>query len=806
MKLEWSACQIKGGRDYQEDFYGISNGTNFQLLDQEPNVFKRELPNDAYLFVMADGMGGMGHGDEAALSVVRHFSFNFVSNFVEGCNELELLNSSLVHANSKLSELISQEPSKKGMGCTIIAMYCDTEKGFVSWVSVGDSPLWLIRNTKINRINAIHSWGHQAEVIYQRQKKTDPTVTLDYIKGLNQAELLVSGVVGDKINMQDESYRDKLLPGDIFIIASDGLESLTEREIRESLKVSTLKHDLKKQLDNIVIDLMNRVNLLNNPDQDNTTAILVTTYNESDSVVNLVPPTRSIPFFNKDHKKSKKETLTYLVLIIVMLVFAAVLLNQKEVSEPLNKLGQIISSFSLGDEGKSTVEEGTEEKKDNSQEVIDSSDDVSPDRSEALQENEQKMESPITSVPENKVDDSLIKKNWEKAKSLGTIKALADFLKQWPKSQFAQEAQELITNIKEKVEHASIRNQAEMNTKIYGLLKELNYKVGAPIVYSEQNIKNEQWKLDGRTINVMEDFAKKNLVKLDNKKQILQVLTKKVKARKEQHKSDWVELDINSREGLTLSKKGQLDFAVEFINKYPNSEYLPQIRTKVDELERWQEKKANLELEFNSEFNKAQKSNSIATLNRFDRKWSKKDLQLFYKKESKNTIDKRIDGIAKALDTRTWQAALEENTKNAYQNYLKKYEKGSYVAEANIKIEELNSVIINFTLKFYRDNIIQPEKPEDSYVEIELKDSQGEQQSNIIICKLQPEKAPYTCPSKNIAIESTNELTVSVKYPDNDWGASMNVRYPLRRVELEELLQLKVGSPVNKVIEFPFGN
>ena len=56
-------------------------------------------------------------------------------------------------------------------------------------------------------------------------------------------------------------------------------------------------------------------------------------------------------------------------------------------------------------------------------------------------------------------------------------------------------------------------------------------------------------------------------------------------------------------------------------------------------------------------------------------------------------ISKRLEGIAKAKDTKTWEAAKKSNTIKSYKRYLEGYENGLYKSEADIAIASIEAYL-----------------------------------------------------------------------------------------------------------------
>jgi len=106
---------------------------------------------DGVLSIVSDGMGGYEGGEIASKLV----SENFRDFSIDG-DIGESLKKYLLKGNDAIKEYKKDHPNVKSMGTTAIAFFM-TDKN-CQWVSVGDSPLYVIQNrSSIKRINENHS-------------------------------------------------------------------------------------------------------------------------------------------------------------------------------------------------------------------------------------------------------------------------------------------------------------------------------------------------------------------------------------------------------------------------------------------------------------------------------------------------------------------------------------------------------------------------------------------------------------------------------------------------------------------------
>jgi len=226
---------IQGGRREQEDSFRIC------WLASE----------SAVLLILADGMGGHAAGELASRLVVD----SFATAFAVACRadrDLEAaLRTSLDAANDTIADTLRERAELSGMGTTIVAAHLSG--GGITWISVGDSPLWLYRRGALFRLNADHSL----------RQKVGPE---DHCAG----NLLESALTGETIALIDcRSSPISLDADDIILIASDGILTLSEDNIAEIL-ASSLDNDPKHLVDT----LLGAVAACAKPNQDNCTIVV----------------------------------------------------------------------------------------------------------------------------------------------------------------------------------------------------------------------------------------------------------------------------------------------------------------------------------------------------------------------------------------------------------------------------------------------------------------------------------------------------------------------------------------------------
>lgn len=212
------------------------------------------------LALVADGMGGH-HGGEVASETA---AAAFVDAFCRGTGRPEeRIEHALEAANAAVGERIRNESDLTGMGTTIVAAIVDQDG--VRWGSVGDSKLWLWRNGALKRLNSDHSYGS-----YLDQLALDRSISEAQALSDPRRNALRSALTGERLALKDvTSAPVPLQPGDLLLLASDGIDTLSEAEIASQLAHAGSSPQAATR------ELVEAVKHRRVTNQDNTTVVVV---------------------------------------------------------------------------------------------------------------------------------------------------------------------------------------------------------------------------------------------------------------------------------------------------------------------------------------------------------------------------------------------------------------------------------------------------------------------------------------------------------------------------------------------------
>jgi protein phosphatase len=178
----------------------------------------------AYLFVVADGMGGHAGGEKAsalALDSVESFIHdNFKWFFrVKGHEEDKVLaefQSALGRANARVLAEAADHRELRGMGTTLTLAY--SLDGFLFVAHVGDSRCYLSRAGTLYRLTKDHT---MAEELVQRGVISPEEALHNHWR-----HVITNAVGGDSPEISVELHKLRLEAGDRVLLCSDGLTNM----------------------------------------------------------------------------------------------------------------------------------------------------------------------------------------------------------------------------------------------------------------------------------------------------------------------------------------------------------------------------------------------------------------------------------------------------------------------------------------------------------------------------------------------------------------------------------------------------
>lgn len=183
------------------------------------------------LFVVADGMGGHAAGEVASRIAVETIRES-MAKYLEGPGQpvpgqpmpsdslrADFLLSSIRSANRAIFNAAQERREYANMGTTLVALLAHAEH--VTLAHVGDSRIYRIRNEEIVQISRDHSLVQEQVNRGLMSQEEAHTSTLRH---------LITRALGLKDAVEVDLREETALPGDTFLLCSDGLSDLVEDE------------------------------------------------------------------------------------------------------------------------------------------------------------------------------------------------------------------------------------------------------------------------------------------------------------------------------------------------------------------------------------------------------------------------------------------------------------------------------------------------------------------------------------------------------------------------------------------------
>ena len=174
--------------------------------------------NDRFTIALADGMGGHQAGEVASELTLENLRF-YVHDMPRGLSTdkfREAMHMWLHSINNTVNARGRSNPMQREMGTTLVAVIYYNEKYY--WINCGDSRLYRFRDGKLKQLTTDHSLNTM-----NGQTKHSNVLT----------NCIGAGCKDSYIDMCE--FTDDLLPGDSYLLCSDGLNDMISDEQIEML-------------------------------------------------------------------------------------------------------------------------------------------------------------------------------------------------------------------------------------------------------------------------------------------------------------------------------------------------------------------------------------------------------------------------------------------------------------------------------------------------------------------------------------------------------------------------------------------
>jgi len=219
---------------------------------REENQDAYLIAEDINLFLVADGMGGMDRGKEAALFTVESVADYIRKYYSNRKNELiKLMSHALSSTGANFFEVVGE-----GSGSTVVAAILTKKKAVIA--NLGDSSAYLLRKGQFSLLTKEHNLAN----LLVEGGRLNPAQAKEH-----HTRHQLTAFIGMKGKLPVHVAEFQPNAGDRLLLCSDGLNGLVFNEVIED--VLKMEPELKTAAHRLV-DLANEAG-----GYDNTTVMLV---------------------------------------------------------------------------------------------------------------------------------------------------------------------------------------------------------------------------------------------------------------------------------------------------------------------------------------------------------------------------------------------------------------------------------------------------------------------------------------------------------------------------------------------------
>jgi protein phosphatase len=205
----------------QASDFGKVRSNNEDAMGSFIPASRQQARSHGYLFVVADGVGGMDLGEVASSTAVSVVANEF-GKAQPGSMLINLLPRLIERANRAVHDC-SLDPKHNGqkMATTIVACALRYDQAVIS--HVGDSRCYLVRNGQARQITQDHT-------LVNEQRRMG-LISADEIATSDARHVLIRSV-GPEMFVSADTTAVTLQPGDVLVLSTDGLhDEMREPEI-----------------------------------------------------------------------------------------------------------------------------------------------------------------------------------------------------------------------------------------------------------------------------------------------------------------------------------------------------------------------------------------------------------------------------------------------------------------------------------------------------------------------------------------------------------------------------------------------
>ena len=171
------------------------------------------------LFAIADGMGGAQAGEVA--SRLAAAVLNETALVEDGELSEERIAELIQEANRRVFQRAREDAAASGMGTTMTVALVDGVAGTVAIGHVGDSRAYRVRNGELEQLTEDHSLVNEL----LKSGKLSPEEAMSHPQ-----RSVITRAIGTEPDVDVDTFTVDALPGDLFLLCSDGLTDMISDE------------------------------------------------------------------------------------------------------------------------------------------------------------------------------------------------------------------------------------------------------------------------------------------------------------------------------------------------------------------------------------------------------------------------------------------------------------------------------------------------------------------------------------------------------------------------------------------------
>ncbi len=215
--------EVKQGGVFMKYFYQTDIGSVRSSNQDNVNIFTKK---DMFLAIVADGMGGHNAGEIASEMTVASISqaWETLKKTMKPTEAESWLIKKIEETNEIIYQYATENVACEGMGTTIVAAICTS--GFASICHIGDSRCYMLSKNGFHQITEDHSYVNYLLKTGEISKEDAEN---------HPRKNVLTKALGTKESVKPDVKSVSFEEGDKILICTDGLYSLVENDLIESM-------------------------------------------------------------------------------------------------------------------------------------------------------------------------------------------------------------------------------------------------------------------------------------------------------------------------------------------------------------------------------------------------------------------------------------------------------------------------------------------------------------------------------------------------------------------------------------------